>query len=468
MTPLIRRHLIAGITLCSMLALAPALSYAQQAEADIPPHIMAKLGELSAEQVEFLRGFHPLRVIPTREKLNQELDRRTPEQIGQFVSDMMMAIEAMAFRPGIDMAEIPLNPEASSFNGFKVVRPQALNEYLREPGPFSVHRYIHQWGGIPTFAGALVAVDQADLIAGNVEVAIVGIPQSMSSGSRDARNAPRAVRSMHVLGEHDIYSMVDPLAVLNVVDYGDISVDRMSVHRGMEHAYQQVMEIAETGAVPFIVGGDHSVMYPTVKAVQDIEANETLTVIHFGANYNAEPTRAHLLSDRDAVYRLITERVVEGRNVIQVGLRGSQATPEAFRWLRQQGVRYHTMAEVERRGWDAVATRIIDEAKSATNRVYISLDVSVVDPSQLRAAGRAAPGGLTIRELAPLLRRLCAETQIAGFEIMDLAPMLDLSYVSAMNANYLMNTCLGGVAMRKMGLTSEHYLDPMTIDHGQN
>ncbi|HDZ08226.1 agmatinase family protein [Pseudohongiella sp.] len=463
-----RRHLIAGFALCSLLAAAPLSSLAQQAEADIPPQIMTRLSGLSAAQLDFLRGFQPLRVIPTREKLNQELDRRTPEQIEQFVSDMMMAVEAMAFRPGVDMAEIPLNPEASRFNSFKVVTPEILNEYLREPGPFSVHRYIHQWGGIPTFAGALVAADQADLIAGDVEVAIVGIPQSMSSGSRDARNAPEAVRSMHVLGTHDVYSMVDPLAVLNVVDYGDISVDRMSVHRGVQHVYERIMEISETGAVPFVVGGDHSLMYPTVKAVHDIDAGDPLTVVHFGANYNAEPTRAHLLSDRDAVYRLISEAVVDGSNVIQVGLRGSQATPQSFQWLREQGVKYHTMAEVERHGWDVVAERVIDEARSATDRVYISLDVSVLDPAQLTAAGRAAPGGLTVRELAPLLRRLCAETQIAGFEIMDLAPMLDLSYVSAMNANYMMNACLSGVAMRKMGLDDENYLDPLTVDHGQN
>ncbi|OFE13925.1 hypothetical protein PHACT_04225 [Pseudohongiella acticola] len=461
-------RLLAVMTLWMLFVAAPTSSFAQQAEADIPPQIMSKLSGLSDEQIDFLRGFQPLRVIPTRQKLNQELERRNPGQIEQFVADMMMAVEAMAFRPGVDMAQIPLNPEASSFNGFKVVRPQALNEYLREPGPFSVHRYVHQWGGIPTFAGALVAIDQADLIAGDVEVAIVGIPQSMSSGARDARNAPEAIRSMHILGERDVYSMVDPLATLNVVDYGDVAVDRMSVHRGMEHVYQRIMEIAEAGAIPFIVGGDHSLMYPTVKAVQDNEADEALTVIHFGANYNAEPTRAHFLSDRDAVYRLITERVVEGGNVIQVGLRGSQATPAAFQWLREQGVRYHTMAEVERHGWDAVAARIIDEAKSATDRVYISLDVSVIDPAQLRAAGRAAAGGLTIRELAPLLRRLCAETQIAGFEIMDLAPMLDLSYVSAMNANYMMNTCLSGVAMRKLGLDDDSYLDPVTVDHGQN
>lgn len=462
-----KSHLIVSLGLSCLLAILSVPVLAQSAEADIPPHIMDKLSGLSATQIEFLRSFQPLRVIPTREKLNQDLERRTPEQIQQYVADMMMAVEAFAFRPGIDMAEIPLNPEASGFNSFKVVRPEILNRYLREPGPFSVHRYIHQWGGIPTFAGALVAVDQADLIAGNVEVAIVGIPQSMSSGSRDARNGPRAVRGMHVLGDRDVFSLVDPLAVLNVVDYGDIAVDRMSLHRGLDHAYASVYEIAETGALPFIVGGDHSLMYPTVKAVRDANQGAPLTVVHFGAHYNAEPTRAHLLSDRDAVYRLLTEGVVRGQNLIQVGLRGSRATPEAFEWLRSQGVQYHTMAEVERNGWPVVMARILAEAKSAPGKVYVSFDVSVVDPAHLRAAGRAAPGGLTIRELAPLLHRLCAETEIAGFELMDLAPMLDLSYVSAMNANYMMNACLSGVAMRKAGLTQDNYLDPLTLDHGQ-
>lgn len=453
---------------CAFLVLAlPTGVSAQSAEAEIPSHIMEKLDVLSQEQIDFLRSFHPLRVVPTREKLNQDLERRTPEQILRYVADMMMAVEAFAFRPGVDMAEIPLNAEASRFNSFKVVRPQALNQYLREPGPFSVDRYIHQWGGIPTFAGALVAVDQADLIAGDVEVAIVGIPQNMSSGSRDARFGPRSVRSMHVLGERDVYSMIDPVAVLNVVDYGDVSVDRMSIKRGLDHAHASILEIAETGAVPFVVGGDHSLMYPTVKAVRDANPDRALKVVHFGAHFNAEPTGAHTLSDRDAVYRLLTESVIDGSNLIQVGLRGSRATPQSFEWLREQGVHYHTMASVERNGWPDVMERILAEAKSSNDRVYISFDVSVVDPAQLRAAGRAAPGGLTIRELAPLIRRLCAETQIAGFELMDLAPMLDTSYVSAMNANYMMNACLTGVAMRKAGLTDENYLDPITLDHGQ-
>nr|MBO2512942.1 hypothetical protein [Gammaproteobacteria bacterium] len=173
------------------------------------------------------------------------------------------------------------------------------------------------------------------------------------------------------------------------------------------------------------------------------------------------------MSDRQAVYRLLAEGVIEGKHLIQVGLRGPQLDLETLEWMREQGIRYHTMAEVAYRGWDAVMERVLAEAKAGPDRVYVSFDVSVIDPVELAAAGRAVPGGLMLREVIPLVRRLCAETRIVGFEIMDLAPMLDLSYRSAMNANYVMNACLSGIAMRKMGVTEENYMHPLVLDHGQ-
>src|SRR5690606_12235852 len=265
----------------------------------------------------------------------------------------------------------------------------------------------------------------------------------------------------------DIYSMVDPGAVLNIVDYGDIAVDRMSLDRGVDHVYDMVLDIAATGAVPFLVGGDHSLMYPTVKAVRDVRPDEPLGVVHFGAHYDAERYGAYMISDRHAVYRLLAEDVVEGSSLIQIGLRGPQPTLETFEWMRSQGIRYHTMAEGAYRGWDAVMERVLAEAKAGPDRVYVWCGVSVVARCERAAGGRAAPGGRSLREVIPLVRRLCAETQIAGFEIMDLAPMLDRGYTSAMNANYVMNACLSGIAMRKQGLTEENYMHPLGIDHGQ-
>jgi agmatinase len=188
-----------------------------------------------------------------------------------------------------------------------------------------------------------------------------------------------------------------------------------------------------------------------------------------GAHFNAEATGAHQVSDRDVFYKLITENKLAGGSLIQVGLRGPQAGAEELQWLRDQGVKYHTMAAVERRGWTAVMERVLAEASADGNPVYISFDVSVLDPSQLPAAGRAVPGGLTMREVLPLVRRLCSENQVAGFEILDLSPILDLTYTSALNANYVMNACLAGVALNKSGIaTNANYLSPLALDDGSN
>ena len=94
------------------------------------------------------------------------------------------------------------------------------------------------------------------------------------------------------------------------------------------------------------------------------------------------------------------------------------------------------------------------------------IEIDVLDPAFVPGTGTPEPGGLTPREAFPILRRLCAETNVIGFELVELSPMLDPTYVSALNANRLLRECMTGVAMRKKGLTEPHYLSPLTVEHG--
>lgn len=446
------------------LTLGAVLLSGQVMAVDFPAAVSQKFTDLSAEQRSFLAGDEPLRIMNVRQ-LTQAFESRSAAQIAVYVSDLMDVVAAMAFDPDTDMAAIPLNKEATNFNNL-IREPEALWQIRRDPGPFSVHRYIRPISGIPTFAGAPVALTHSDLVAGKVDVAFAGVPQSMSSGSRDARNAPKIIRGSHGMADRNLYLLVDPAATLNLADFGDISVDRMAIEMGVEFIAKEVKDIADTGARPFLVGGDHSVMYSAVKGVQ-ASLGSGIAVVQLGAHSDTKPTSAHTLSDQDAAYRLLTEGVVDGPDLIQVGLNGPQLTEQNLLWLRNEGVKYHTMAEVERSGWSSVLTSVVNEAKATQKPVFISLDVSVMDTAQVTAAGRAVPGGLTMREVMPLLRRLCAETEIAGFELADMAPMLDFTYVSALNVNYLMNACLAGIALRKEGITEANYLSPLALDHGQ-
>ena len=97
----------------------------------------------------------------------------------------------------------------------------------------------------------------------------------------------------------------------------------------------------------------------------------------------------------------------------------------------------------------------------------MSFDVDVIDPALFPGTGTPEPGGLTMREATMIVRRLVAESNVVGFELVELNPLVDPTYVSALNANRLIREALTGMAMRKMGLVEKHYLSPLTKKHGQ-
>ncbi|HWK42965.1 MAG TPA: agmatinase family protein, partial [Croceibacterium sp.] len=317
-------------------------------------------------------------------------------------------------------------------------------------------------GGFSTFAGAPLAFTPEDLIAGKVDVAIVGAPLDMGSGWRNAIDGPRALRMTGGAGGNDMYSMINPSSKLKIVDYGDIAIDQNSTERSVDHVREVVREIAQTGAIPIVIGGDHSLEYPNLAGAADVHGKGTIGVVHFDSHYDIGRGRVHLIDHGQPVYRVLSEGHVDPRDYIQVGLRARSPDLETFGWMRNKGMRYHTMVEVERDGWEAVMQRALREARQNTKKLWISFDVDVLDPAFMPGTGTPVPGGLTMREAQPIMRRLCAENDIAGIDIVEVAPYLDTSYKTALNSNYLLNACLAGIAMRREGL-KPGYFNPVSV-----
>jgi len=451
---------------CAALASTSFAAEPGKGEAAVPAWLDAKIGGLNEAQRVFLLSDEAAEFAGTREKLFQRLATKTPEEIAAYVDGMMMVLEANKFDPATDMAAIPLNTESSEFNAWKVRRPPGLDPE-REPGPFSLSYYANPETGIATFAGAPVAITPEDLVAGHVDVAIVGAPLDMGSYYRGAGFGPMAMRNEYGAGGVDMNTMVDPTKVLTIVDYGDIAIDNMSTERTVLHVRERIAEIARAGALPFVVGGDHSLQYPDVAALADVYGKASFGVVHFDAHFDAGHDRPHFITHGQPVYRVVKEGHVLARNYIQVGLRGPWPGREGFEWMRNNGIRYHTMAEVEKRGWEAVMRRALAEARDGGRKIYVSFDVDVLDPAFVPGTGTPVPGGLTMREAMPIMRRLCAENDLVGFEIVELDPLLDSTYRSALNANFIMHACLTGVAMRKSGIEPAGFLSDLTTDHEQ-
>lgn len=435
-------------------------------EWQLPGELEGKLAALDPAQRDFVTSGAALDLMP-KAQFEHELATREPQRIVALVQDLMAVAAEMSYDPQRDMGAMPLNLSTDTFNRGFVPTPPPLRERRRDPGPFSVSRYLFPESGVPTFAGARVAVWPEDLVAGEVDVAIIGVPNDMGSGRRNAEYGPRVMRALNTIGTPDIDSLVDPMEVLTVVDYGDFSIDNMSVERTIGHVTQMVAETAKTGAVPMLVGGDTSMLYPGVKGVAEAHGEGAFGLVHFSAHPDADRHATHTVSDTQAVFMLLDQGIVDGRDTVQVGLRGPAVDAATLTWLRDQGVRYHTMAEIGRRGYDRVLERVLDAVEDGPDKLFVSIDVSVIEPTEMVAAGRIAANGLRVQEVARAIRHLCAAREIVGFEITDMAPMLDFSRLSTMNANSVLNACLVGMAVRAAGLKPD-YVHPLALDHGRN
>ncbi len=367
-------------------------------------------------------------------------------------------------------AIIRLDPNDPGIDPWNQLRDNS-NDVERIPGLIRTGR-LWEPGGL-SFFGLPIALTQEDLTAAEVDVALLGAPVDMGVGMRGAGEGPAALRAS--LGNTSPNGILPHMHVgvawqreLVAVDYGNSPIDILSVEKSMPPVRRMVREVAETGAIPIVIGGDHSLEYPNVAGVADVYGKENVGVIHFDAHFDAgNPINGHLISHAQPIRRLIDDGHILGKNYIQVGLRGYWPGEEGFNWMREKGMRYHTMAEIERDGWDAVMDRVLNEANDGPEYLYISFDIDVLDPSFTPGTGTPEPGGLTTREVFPLIRTLCSENNLVGFDLVELNPLVDPGYTTVLNSGRVVQECLTGIAMRKKGITDRGYYNPLTVEDDQ-
>ena len=98
--------------------------------------------------------------------------------------------------------------------------------------------------------------------------------------------------------------------------------------------------------------------------------------------------------------------------------------------------------------------------------LFISFDIDVIDPAFIPGTSTPEPAGLYMREVLPLVRRLCAENNVVGIEMVELRPDSDPGYTSMLNCNAILRQFLVGLTLRKLKITEKDYLHPQLIDDG--
>jgi agmatinase len=299
--------------------------------------------------------------------------------------------------------------------------------------------YYSDWHG--SFEKLPWAYTDEALRAANADVAIVGAPFDEGVSSRPgARFGPRAIRMAPTAwGTADAWSiqlLAEPYAKLTVVDAGDAPVVPTRFERALRVIHEKVYRVASVGPVPIVLGGDHSITYPSAAAVARAAWPRKLGVIHFDAHADTGADQwGNLHAHGQPMRRLIDEGWVAGKNFVQIGLRGYWPDRETFEWMREQGMRWHAMTEIEERGSEAVLADAIVEALDGPEVIYLSVDIDVVDPGMAPATGTPEAGGMLARELLRAVRQIVSQVELVGMDVVEVSPPYDHAEVTAILAH---------------------------------
>ncbi len=322
-------------------------------------------------------------------------------------------------------------------------------------------RYGAQYGPDITFLG-VDACDLEDTASyADADVVIVGAPFDGGTSHRPGtRFGPQAIRQTCYLA-HDgsrphLALRVDALKDIRVVDAGDVEMYSGDVETSIASLEEAVHKVAATGAVPLVLGGDHTIALPDATGVARHLGFGRVSMLHFDAHADTGHIEfGSLYGHGQPMRRLIESGALRGDRFLQIGLRGYWPEPETLAWMAEQNMRSYEMTEIVSRGLDPCLTEAFAIATDDCDGVFLSVDVDVCDPGHAPGTGTPEPGGLSARQLLDAVRRVCLELPVVGVDVVEVSPPYDHAEITAYLGNRVVLEALAGMAYRKRGLTHD-------------
>jgi agmatinase len=302
------------------------------------------------------------------------------------------------------------------------------------------------YAGPLSYAGMPLTQDPVDL--DGVDVAIVGAPtDDLVSDRPGTRFAPRAIRAASCPPGPQLESKIDALAELRVVDFGDAPVlpaDPARSHAAIEATVGQVLA---AGPIPVVLGGDHSISEPNVRACA--AAHGPVGLVHFDTHTDTGTEVFGVeLSHGTIMRRLVEAGHVDPGRYAQIGLRGYWPGSEEFAWQAERGITSLFMHEIR----DLGIGEVIRKATEAVGPgpVFLTVDIDVLDPAFAPGTGTPEPGGMTTAELLWAVREVALRLEVVGGDLVEVIPTgVGGADITALAADRIVREILGGIALRR-------------------
>ena len=302
------------------------------------------------------------------------------------------------------------------------------------------------YAGLLTFGGLPYTEDPAEL--DGIDVAIVGAPtDDLVSDRPGTRFGPRAIRaagSSH--GEH-LEVKLDAFAELKMCDFGDAPVVPADAARSHQAIEATVGQVLAAGAIPIVLGGDHSIAEPDVRACA--AKHGPVGLVHFDTHTDTGTEVFGVeVSHGTPMYRLVEGGSVDPKRYVQIGLRGYWPGREEFAWQEGHGIRSFFAHDVRSVGIEAVVEQTLEIVGEGP--VFLSIDVDVLDPAFAPGTGTPEPGGLTSSELLWAARTVAAGLEIVGADVVEVIPTaVGSADITALVAERTVREVITGIALRR-------------------
>ena len=293
---------------------------------------------------------------------------------------------------------------------------------------------LPHFAGINTFMKAPYLEDVNQV--GDFDVAIVGVPHDCGTTYRPGtRFGPQGIRRISALYTPYNYEMgVDLREQITLCDVGDIFTIPANNEKSFDQISKGIAHVFSSGAFPIILGGDHSIGFPTVRGVCRHLGDKKVGIIHFDRHVDTQEIDLDERMHTCPWFHATNMANAPAENLVQLGIGGWQVPREGVKVCRERGTNVLTVTDITEMGLEAAAQYAIERATDGTDCVYISFDIDCIDAGFVPGTGWPEPGGLMPREALKLLELIVRNVPVCGLEIVEVSPPYDISDMTSLMA----------------------------------
>lgn len=280
-----------------------------------------------------------------------------------------------------------------------------------------------------------------------IDFAIIGVPWDGGASFRTSqRSGPDAIRRVSALLRP--YNLIQDVRLFDHcagVDYGDLPVVPGYIEDTFARIEKSLYPLVAAGVIPILLGGDHSITLPELRAVA--KEHGPVALIHYDSHTDTYDTyfgRPH--NHGTPFQRAVEEKLLDTKHSIQIGMRGSVYSREDYDHSKSLGFDLVTMDEARDLGIPKIIDRI--HSRVGTAKVFVTFDIDVVDPAFAPGTGTPEVGGFTSAEAMDLVRGLKGLKMI-GADVVEVLPEYDPTDITALLASNIVYELISLIALSK-------------------